>query len=153
MIVFDDVGSLDVEGDAASFTGRKYAVSLRVAQAELRSQAWNRTAYLWINLATLPFYFALFALLYAFGIRGLFLAAAIVVALLGIAGSNVLGYLIGQGTKWLVLTGESVDGEPVTGYFADGQLLGWSGMLGGTSRMFESVRRLTKASSRRREVD
>ncbi|MEQ8791240.1 MAG: hypothetical protein RIC55_33570 [Pirellulaceae bacterium] len=83
----------------------------------------------------------------------LFLAAAIaflafvrgaspLVLCLAAASGVTVGYAIAYSTKWVRITFRDDDGNESVAWFADGSGLGWGGILGGTSRLYELLHSL-----------
>jgi len=134
-LVYDDVGTLSVEGAQFSFEGNSTRLDRQIVEsAVLTRQRVNIVSYLLVCLAALLPYS-----LIAYGAHLLFHVRVIVV--LSACYSVVpIGLSIGLSTKWIRVTFSSEQGEPGEAYFADGGSQGWRGILGGTRRVFREIR-------------
>ncbi|MRR11676.1 hypothetical protein EG835_04230 [bacterium] len=146
MIAFDDVGRLSVDANRLDFSGSKLTFTvLDVSQPTLVSATWNSIAYLYAYVAFAVLMVPIYLLYATVGQARLFWWS-IVLSLPIVAGLQIL--LVHRLKRWMRVTGTGPDGTISAFYFFDGRAMGWAGMLGGTSRLVDSVDScLTSASS------
>jgi hypothetical protein len=128
-VVFDDKGTLQLSPDTGiTFQGRKGAICIPAAElkkVELVRQTVNWFVYVVIDAA----------MIYVLYQQGWGLTA--IVALVAV--SNVFGLLIGMNTRWVKVEWETED-EVHAAYFAHAGAMGWSGVGGGTGKMYEAMK-------------
>jgi antibiotic biosynthesis monooxygenase (ABM) superfamily enzyme len=135
LIVYDEVGSLIVEGAQFAFQGTKTNITLRrIEFAVLVGQKANLITYLIVSLIVLPW-----SLFIAYVMHSLFNCTMVVVLLLCYSVVPV-GLAIGASTRWIKVSFVTDSGECEQAYFADGTAHGWGGIFGGTRRMFAELR-------------
>jgi hypothetical protein len=134
-LVYDDVGTLSVEGAQISFEGNSIRLDRQIVEsAVLTRQRVNVVTYLLVCLvAFLPY------ALIAYGVHLVFHVPVIIV-FIGCYSVVPIGLGIGLSTKWIRVTFSSEQGEPGEAYFADGGSQGWRGIFGGTRRVFSEIR-------------
>lgn len=133
-LVYDDVGTLTVEGAQFSFDGNNFRLIRQIVEsAVLTRQHIDIVTYLIVCVAA-----ALPNALIAYGAHLIFNVPVMIVFM---ACYSVVPISLGIGlsTKWIRVRFSSEQGEPGEAYFADGGSQGWRGMLGGTRRMFSEI--------------
>ena len=131
LVVFNDRGSLDVSPDQLQYRGKKFTVSTgKVVSVSLTSQRIPWVTYALVNVAVVAY----FAVTYS-GVLNPGVIAAILVA------ANLLGLLIGASTKWVVVEYQDESNQTRKAYFADGSGLGWGGILGGTTALYQAIKK------------
>jgi hypothetical protein len=129
-IAFSDRGSLDVSPDQIEYRGKKYIVSMpEVSAVSLASQRIPWVTYAIVNVAAV----ACFAII-ASGKLNVGLIAAILIA------GNLLGVLIVASMKWVMVEYQDESNQIRKAYFADGSLLGWGGIFGGTAGLYRAIK-------------
>jgi len=135
LFVYDDVGALEIEPDEINFVGRNQTLKIRdVRNISLVRQTWNWIVYLLVNILLLPVYFVLYWFLNP--ILGVEVGTIIVV----VVTVNLLGLLIGFSTKWVQIEHGDSQNTFSRSYFADGSRRGWSGVFGGTGKLYKLLR-------------
>jgi hypothetical protein len=143
LMVFNDRGSLELLAGEMQYRGSKYDLPIRnILNVSLCRQRLPWVIYLIMNIPNiaiavcLAVAFSYIGILAAVVIVGIF--AAVVIA------ANLFGVLVGMSTKWIQVEYEDELGHARKAYFADGSLLGWGGILGGTSRVFHTIKELNR---------
>jgi hypothetical protein len=139
LIVFSDRGSLDVWADEISYRGRKFRFAMpKIFGVSIIRQQIPWVSYAIANVAALPcFVVAYFIGMFTGDLFIGVLAAVLMGAL--IIGSNLLGLLIARSTKWIFVEFQDESNQFRDAYLADGSLLGWGGLLGGTKRLYRTL--------------
>jgi len=135
LFVYDDLGTLEIKPGQINFVGRNHTLSIdNVRHISLMRQTWNWNMYLLVNILLLPVCFFLYWFLNP--VIGIEVRTIIVV----VVAVNLLGLLVGVSTKWVEIEHGSSVGSVCRSYFADGSRKGWSGIFGGTRKLYESLR-------------
>jgi hypothetical protein len=143
-IVYDDIGELNVASDSIDFIGRRIQFSLaHVERTRLVHQPIPRTTFLLASTLGLLFLLPL-AVLLAQSLPVLGVALFVAFTLLV---STRMGLVVSRAARWVEVSGVSSSGEVRRCFFADGSRLGWGGIFGGTRRLYEHARRLTRDCS------
>ena len=132
-IVFDDRGTLSVAPGRLRYAGRKHKFDIAdVLDVSMVKQRVNWVTYVFtVGIASV------YLLLQGYSPIAVVLIMAVAVG---------LGVLIGANTKWVRVTWRGAGGTHEA-YFADGALLGWGGLLGGTTRLFNAIALRLRAKS------
>ena len=129
-VVFSHRGSLDLLPDEMVYRGKKFTLSIRkVVAVSLSGQRIPWATYAIVNVIVVAY----FAVMYS-GKLNLSVMAAILIA------ANLFGLLIGKCTKWVLVVYRDESNESRKAYFSDGSLLGWGGILGGTTRLYQAIK-------------
>jgi hypothetical protein len=124
-IVFDDRGTLKLDPGALRYAGRKQTLEMRdIVDVSMVKQRVN-----WVTYVITVSIASVYLLFQGFSPIAIALIMAVAVG---------LGALIGANTKWVRVTWRHGDGTKEA-YFADGSLLGWGGLFGGTTRLFNAI--------------
>ena len=124
-IVFDDRGTLTVAPGRMRYAGRKNSLDITdVLDLSLVKQRVN-----WVTYVITVSIASVYLLFQGFSPIAVVLIMAVAVG---------LGVLIGANTKWVRVAYRAGAGTKEA-YFADGSLLGWGGLLGGTTRLFNAI--------------
>jgi len=133
LVVFSDRGSLDVLPDQIQYRGKKFTFSMRKVVAVSLTRQWIPwVIYAIVNVAVVAY----FAVKYQANLN-LGVMAAILIA------CNFLGFLIGASTKWVLVEYQDESNQSRKAYFADGSLLGWGGIFGGTTGVYRAIKHHT----------
>jgi hypothetical protein len=140
VLVYDDVGTLTIDGGAAEFRGPKLNFALSdLEEPQLVRQSMPWIAYLAANVLLLPAHaivvFVLQSLLKLDAWR-LYFAFVLL--------CNALGLLVGFSTMWVRISGKSNTGKQSNFFVADASQRGWGGIMGGTRRLLEQACRPTR---------
>jgi hypothetical protein len=132
-IVFDDRGTLAVAPGRLRYAGRKHAFDIAdILEVGMVKQRVNWVTYVvTVSIASVYLLFQGFSPI----------ATALIMAL-----AVGLGALIGANTKWVRVSYRGGDGTEEA-FFADGSLLGWGGLFGGTTRLFNAIAPRLRAKS------
>lgn len=125
-IVFDDRGTLNLARGRLRYAGRKHTLDIAdVVDVNMVKQRVN-----WVTYVITVGIVSIYLLFQGFSPLAVVLIMAVAVG---------LGVLIGANTKWMRVTWRGARGETREAYFADGSLLGWGGLFGGTTRLFDAI--------------
>jgi len=149
-VVFSDRGSLDVFPDRIEYQGKEFAVSMRSVNAvSLTGQRIPWVTYAIVNVPSVGCFVAVMAVMagpaavvwdeFNAGMR-VALVAALMATIIIIIAANLLGLLIAASTKWVAVEYQDESNRWQKAYFADGSLLGWGGILGGTSGLYRAIK-------------
>jgi hypothetical protein len=128
-IVFSDRGTLDVLPGGLQYHGKKVSLSMpKVVAVALTRQQIPWLTYVIVNIAMVVY----FAVTYANRLN-----LGVLVGIL--VGANLFGILIGASTKWVMVEYQDEANQQRKAYFADGSLLGWGGILGGTAGLYHAL--------------
>jgi hypothetical protein len=145
LTVFSDCGSLDVLPDHIEYRGKEHTVAVRnVVAVSLTRQRIPWITYAIVNLAVAPCYAVPYLVVVLLDMPDMAVIATILVGAMVIA-SNLLGLLIGTSTKWVMVEYQDEFNQFRKAYFADGSLLGWGGILGGTTSLYRAINRHDRA--------
>lgn len=132
-IVFDDRGSLMISESSLEFNGEKHDIQIdksNIRDIAISRQNINWVIYLIFDILTIVF-IIVFSLLTGINIIVLIMLLLVL---------NGFGLLVGLSTKWIHIEYISQNNTLERAYFADGSMYGWAGLLGGTKKMFNSVK-------------
>jgi hypothetical protein len=141
-IAFSDRGSLELWPDQLiQYRGKRFSVSMQnVFRVSLTSQRIPWVTYAIVNLAAAACYAVPLFVVMFLGVSNVGVPAAILIGAISIlVASNLLGMLIAANTKWVMVEYQDEFDQSRTAYFADGSLLGWGGILGGTSALYRAI--------------
>lgn len=126
-LVFDDSGTLEISDKTIEFKGPIYKIKINKSQVKdisLVRQKINWVIYVAVNIIGLFYIQSI----------GESLDMVIIYLIIG----NILGLMVGLNTKWVAITyGE--DGTDKKVHFANADMAGWSGILGGTKKIYDSL--------------
>lgn len=129
-IVYEDKGRLKLEHDVLSFQGKYNDFQIKqIKEIQLARQMVNWPIHL-IGCSVLAYFLIQ---------RGFAPVPAVTITVLAM----VLGISVGYSTKWVKVTYQTSQGRTTSAWFADGGGRGWSGIFGGTSRLYEVIRSAT----------
>ncbi len=123
-IVFDDRGTLTVAPGRLRYLGRKNSLDI----ADVLDVSTVKQRVNWVTYVITVSIASVYLLFQGFSPTAIALIMAVAVG---------LGALIGANTKWVRVTWRHGGGKEA--YFADGSLLGWGGLFGGTTRLFNAI--------------
>lgn len=132
-IVFDDLGPFNISESTLEFKGGENYIQIEKSNIEnilITKQKINWITYAIINISMILWFF----FVYAFSIK---LTLTFFAALLVL---NGLGLLINVNTKWILIEFIDQNKNLKKAYFANGSLLGWSGIFGGTQKLYHSIK-------------
>jgi len=138
-LVFNDKGSLDFSGENILFTGKKNTIQIgksTVRGISMVSQDINWVTYIMTNILAIAVYYFVFTSISHFVFTGEDVVLLIVYFLI----ANGFGLLVGKSTKWILVEYLDKNGNPGKAYFADGSMRGWSGIFGGTRKIYDLIR-------------
>jgi hypothetical protein len=148
-VVFSDRGSLDVFPDRIEYKGKEFAVSMRnVTAVSLRRQQIPWVTYAIVNVPSAGCFVAIMAVMAGLASvvwdefnAGTMVAlmAAMTFTIIIIIAVNLLGLLIAARTKWVAVEYQDESNQWQKAYFADGSLLGWGGVFGGTRGLYRAI--------------
>lgn len=127
-LVFDDSGTLEISNKTIEFRGPKNTINIdknNIKNISLVKQKINWVTYVISNIALLIYIKS----------RGVELNATVLVYFIIF---NIFGFLVGMNTKWLEIT-YTENGADKKVYFASAGMLGWSGIFGGTKKIYDSL--------------
>jgi len=129
LVVFDDRGSLDISGANIQFTGKKNNIQINksaVKNISITRQKINWITYLIVNVLSIVYF--IFT-----GMNIIFLIILLVIG-------NGFGLLINSSTKWVLIEYLNQNRNLRKAYFANGSMFGWSGLFGGTQKIYDFIR-------------
>ena len=129
LVVFDDRGSLDISGANIQFTGKKNNIQINkssVKNISITRQKINWITNLIVNVL-LIFYF-------------MFMGMNIIFLIILLAIANGFGLLIASSTEWVLIEYLDQNRNLRKVYFADGSMFGWSGLFGGTQKIYDPIK-------------
>jgi hypothetical protein len=129
LTVLDDKGRLGITATELRFKGKRNNFVIpkeNIRELSLVRQEINWGTYLLINLFFLVYY----------QIVDLSWIALVSVLVFG----NGIGLLVSYNTHWVKMDYLDAKGQEASKYFADGGFLGWSGLLGGTTRLLNELK-------------
>lgn len=128
LTVLDDKGRLEITETELKFTGRRNNIAIpkdSITAFSLVRQQVNWGTYLLVNLFLAAYY----------QIADLSLVALVSILVIG----NGIGLLVSYNTSWVKIDYLDAKGQMTSKYFADGDFLGLSGLLGGTKRLLTEL--------------
>jgi hypothetical protein len=127
-IVFDDNGSLEISNINFIFKGKKDNIKInrsKIKNISIINQKMN-----WISYLIVTFILVLFSFLNKYNLIVLFF-----VIIIGWG----FGILINHSTKWIQIGFIDNNNKLKKVYFANGSNNGWSGIFGGTQKIYDSI--------------
>ena len=124
-VVFDDRGSLEVGQDKVTFKGKKFNIEAErknISKISLTNQKINWVIYLIFN-GFIIVYFSLIQ-------QDIMLLIGLIVLV------NGFGIFLGLSTKWICIEYKEPNGNPKKMFLADGSGNGWTGLFGGTKKLY-----------------
>jgi len=135
MVVFSDRGALQISDDGLSFQGKKYTVSpKKVVSVALVRQTIPWVSYLIVNAVVIA---------YLVGMYGRRMDPALLIGIM--VGANFFGLAVGLLSKWIRVSYLDESGQTDEAYFADGSMLGWGGVFGGTRTLYQAIAPIEKS--------
>jgi hypothetical protein len=125
LLVRDDRGALRLRGATLEFVGRRFRIYAdSVLALDLVTQRGNWPLHI----------LGITLLLAALTLRGFFpaVSATVVIAVFLVA------LAVGRATKWVRVKYAAPHGSEFA-WFCDGSMFGWSGIFGGTARLYETL--------------
>lgn len=142
LIVFSDRGPLDVFQDRVEYHGKTFAISMpNIVAVSLTAQRIPWVTYLLSNIVGIACFAVIFAVRLNRGVGGTMLWRNLGVIAAILVMGNLIGLLGSTSTKWISVEYKDESNNAQTAYFADGSLLGWGGILGGTSALYRAIQR------------
>jgi hypothetical protein len=149
-VVFSDRGSLDVFPDRIEYKGKESAVSMRsVTAVSLTGQQIPWVTYAIVNVPVVGCLAAVMVMMAGLfdavwdeinaGMRVALIAAMVATIIIMIA-AFLFGLLIAASTKWVAVEYQDESNQSQKAYFADGSLLGWGGIFGGTRGLYHRIK-------------
>lgn len=127
LVIFDDRGTLDISSGGLKFSGKKNNIQInKINNISIVKQKINWITYFILNVLILLCFLFI-------GINIFFLIILLII-------SNGVGLLIGSSTKWILVEYFDQDKTLKKAYFADGSMFGWSGLFGGTQKIYETIK-------------
>jgi len=131
VIVFDDRGALLISPESLEFHGNKNHIQISrtsINGISFTRQEVNWTSYLIVNVVTILFFMLFLPVMALIHLTVILLVA------------GILSYLIVLNTIWVLIEYRDQDSRVKQAFFADGSQCGWSGIFGGTKRLYWSIR-------------
>jgi hypothetical protein len=134
LIVYDDKGSMDITNRVIHFKGKFKGYNndilikkRNINKVKMSPQRINWIIYLIINIILMTYFFCFF---------NNFIIIIINIIILAIM--DGFGLWVAKSTKWVVI--EYLENNTMKQvWFANGSKLGWSGIFGGTKKIYESI--------------
>ena len=134
LLVLSDKGSLRIKQNSFEFRGKKSSLRMtKIRQISIVNQQISRIVLLITNLLSGVFLLVLGSQLPPDIFHPKYIFA--IISIIAILGGDALALLVVHNTKWIKL---EYDIERVA-YFADGSILGWGGLFGGTKKLFRKL--------------
>jgi len=129
-VVFDDSGTLEISDKAIKFIGPIHKIT--ISKSDIRDISLVRQNINWIAYGAMN----IIALIYIKSLGWDFDTTTLIYLII----ANIWGLVIGLSTKWIAITyGEN--GIDKTAHFASADMAGWSGILGGTKKIYDSLKK------------
>ena len=132
-IVFDNAGSFNISESKLEFKGGGNYIQIEKSNIKnilITKQKINWITYAIINISLILWFF----FVYVFSVKSTLTFVVILLVL------NGFGLLINTSTKWILIEFNDQNGNLKKAYFANGSLLGWSGIFGGTQKLYHSIK-------------
>tara|TARA_Y100000310_G_scaffold337415_1_gene424434 strand:- start:792 stop:1253 length:462 start_codon:yes stop_codon:yes gene_type:complete len=127
-IVFDDNGSLEISNINFIFTGKKD--NIQINRSNIKNISIINQKINWISYLIVTLILILFSFLMKYNLIVLFF-----VIIIGWG----FGFLINHSTKWIQVEYIDKNNKLKKVYFANGSKNGWSGIFGGTQKIYDSI--------------
>ncbi len=128
LIVFDDRGFLNIYDDRIEFNGKKSNIQIKnIKNILIKRQKVNWGIYFIIDVLFV-FYVCLFFPKIILG--------GLLILLIG----NIFGLSVALATKWILIEYLDQNNNLKKVYFADGSMFGWSGVFGGTKKIYKILK-------------
>jgi hypothetical protein len=138
MMAFTARGSLEIEPDFLEFKGRK--IKFRISN--IKQVSITRQQIPWIQYPIMNIIMIVYFVLIAKNLPPVDYLLPFMLSLLLVA--NAFGLIVGYITKWVKIEYADDNNETCRVFLADGSFFGWGGVFGGTEKLYQSIKLLTK---------
>ena len=151
-ITYDDIGSLSLGDNNIHFKGKKQAIDIdkqNINEVSLAEQSSNKIVKIIYGYPSMVIRFVLVwigVIIMAFILKHPFFIFLSFAYPVGGLGFLRLYSMVLKG-KWVLIDSKDADGNINRFYFADGSLLGWAGIFGGTKKIYQLLDAMLNNSS------